>query len=355
MQQYNYTSHRQLTAGGEVSESMFTINNFVAMARAKEAEVVGTKRKREDNDTSDVCVDEGKDSSITLKKKKKKKAKKSIVPDTQSSTQTTNEEAHTDIMDYPYDVNDDDHCETPACAYEHLVPILMKVAHVLGKTPSSLKIYDPYYCEGAVIARLAGLGFQSVYNKKEDFYQKIDTGTVPEYDCLVTNPPYSADHMERLLEFCAQSTLPFFLLLPNYVYMKPYCMQLFLEQKSSSSSSSSSLDNKPLAHHGSNNNSNNSSSGMFFVTTKAHQRYLYTTPKGRRQKKSGKYTAPFPVCRIDMIPLYHLQTIVILTNALTFIYTSFPSFVIVSLSDFLVLWQTIDNGIESIGTGFEGR
>ena len=267
----------------------------MALARKKEAEVeLGNKRKREDSSTTTSVNDEVNDSNTPPKKKKKKKAKKSILPDVQSHTQQATKEEVTDaVVEYPYEVNDDDHCETPACAYEHLVPILMKVAQILGKTPSSLKVYDPYYCEGAVIARLAGLGFHSVYNKKEDFYQRIDTDTVPEYDCLVTNPPYSADHMEKLLQFCAQSTQPFFLLLPNYVYMKPYCLQLLQGLKSSSSpSSSSSLDS-----------CSSSSRGMFFVTTKTHQRYLYTTPKGRRQKKSGKYTAPFPVCRTDMIPL----------------------------------------------------
>jgi len=50
----------------------------------------------------------------------------------------------------------------------------------------------------------------------------IENGSVPEYDILVTNPPYSADHMERLLHFCHASQKPFFLLLPNYVYTKPY-------------------------------------------------------------------------------------------------------------------------------------
>lgn len=32
-------------------------------------------------------------------------------------------------------------------------------------------IYDPYYCQGSTVARLASLGFPRVYNRKEDFYE----------------------------------------------------------------------------------------------------------------------------------------------------------------------------------------
>ena len=39
-------------------------------------------------------------------------------------------------------------------------------------------------------------------NKNEDFYELIDNDQVPDFDVLVTNPPYSADHVERLLRFC---------------------------------------------------------------------------------------------------------------------------------------------------------
>jgi len=87
----------------------------------------------------------------------------------------------------------------------------------------------------------------------------------------------TADHIERLLRFCASTVKPFFLLLPNFVYMKPYCIELFRGPSA------------PKATAGK----------MFFVSPMT--RYLYTTPKGRRQKKSGKYTAPFPTfwyCRL---------------------------------------------------------
>lgn len=105
----------------------------------------------------------------------------------------------------------------------------------------------------------------NVYNLKEDFYEKIKEGSIPEYDVLVTNPPYSVDHMENLLKYCANTKKPWFLLLPNYVYTKDYYV--------------SSI-------------SSNTTPYMFYVTP--HKRYLYSTPKGRRQSKSSSYTSPFP-------------------------------------------------------------
>lgn len=45
---------------------------------------------------------------------------------------------------------------------------------------------------------------------------------IPDFDVLVTNPPYSGDHLERCLSFAARCGKPFALLLPNYVYNKNY-------------------------------------------------------------------------------------------------------------------------------------
>jgi hypothetical protein len=38
----------------------------------------------------------------------------------------------------------------------------------------------------------------------------------------VTNPPYSEDHVERILKFCVAAGKPWFLLVPNFVYVNPY-------------------------------------------------------------------------------------------------------------------------------------
>ncbi len=73
-----------------------------------------------------------------------------------------------------------------------------------------------------------------------DFYADVEAGTVPQYDILVTNPPFSGDHKERILKFCLKSGekgcntsstshsspphtgKPFALLMPNYVANKSY-------------------------------------------------------------------------------------------------------------------------------------
>ena len=172
-------------------------------------------------------------------------------------------------IEYPYPVCDDDHCESPEVAYKDIAPFLKRLAKSLNKKDADLLIYDPYFCEGSVVERLRIFGFSKVYNRKEDFYSS-DT-LKPDYDVLVTNPPYSGDHVEKLIEFCLVRNKPFFLLLPNYVYMKPYYSKL----------------TAPLQN-------------MFYVSPV--NRYLYTTPKGRRQKKSKSYTSPFPTFWYCYIP-----------------------------------------------------
>ena len=44
---------------------------------------------------------------------------------------------------------------------------------------------------------------------------------------LVTNPPYSGDNVERLMQHCKSSGRPFALLMPNWVYVKDYFRRLF--------------------------------------------------------------------------------------------------------------------------------
>lgn len=106
--------------------------------------------------------------------------------------------------------------------------------------------------------------------RNEDFYAMIDAGTVPEYDVLITNPPYSEDHMERLLKFCVTRPQPWFLLIPNYVCTKPYYQPVL--------ASDSEAPSKP-----------------FYVFPK--KRYCYWAPKGVSRdnpnvRKDGR-TSPF--------------------------------------------------------------
>lgn len=73
-----------------------------------------------------------------------------------------------------------------------------------------------------MVQRLGELGFTQVYNECEDFYAAVKSGAVPEHDVVVTNPPYSGEHLKKLLSFCAGNGKPFFLLMPHFVYTKDY-------------------------------------------------------------------------------------------------------------------------------------
>ena len=92
---------------------------------------------------------------------------------------------------HPFTVTDADHCETDVDALRDVCWILKEIASSLSKQPADLRIYDPYFCEGAIVRHWASLGFRNCYNKNEDFYATVEQGRVPEYDVLITNPPYA--------------------------------------------------------------------------------------------------------------------------------------------------------------------
>ena len=122
---------------------------------------------------------------------------------------------------HPFDADPNDHCETSPAAYAHIAPLLRLLAAALGTTPEQLAIYDPYFCAGSVTRHLAAQGFPRVHNHNEDCYATIAAGRVPKHDVLVTNPPYSGDHVERLLRFARENAKPFLLLLPDYFGRRP--------------------------------------------------------------------------------------------------------------------------------------
>ena len=104
-----------------------------------------------------------------------------------------------------------DHFETPQQAYADIMPILeCRSLEALGTAPGtalgtapgggstsgsdalrSLRIWDPYYCQGAVRKALAALGCapEHVINENRDFYADVEAGALPAHDVLVTNPP----------------------------------------------------------------------------------------------------------------------------------------------------------------------
>ena len=179
-----------------------------------------------------------------------KKEKKRIIAEDRKAIQALKSRGTTHSL--PFEVDTDDHCETSHSAYAHIAPILTHIAKLIGKTPKNLKIYDPYYCAGTVVQHLNKLGFENVYNQPEDFYQVIQDGCVPQHDVLVTNPPYSGDHFERLLKFCSENNKPALLLIPDHLSKKKYVHDY--------------IDN------------------YFFLTPA--ERYFYWTPEGLRKKGS---------------------------------------------------------------------
>ena len=104
---------------------------------------------------------------------------------------------------HPFPVSDDDHAETSPEAYADVAPVLDLIAARLGKDRASLRVYDPYYCAGAVARHLGALGFERVRNECEDFYARA-AGGLPEHDVLLTSPAYSGDHIPR----CVGSGIP---------------------------------------------------------------------------------------------------------------------------------------------------
>ncbi|GLC44227.1 hypothetical protein PLESTB_000754800 [Pleodorina starrii] len=127
---------------------------------------------------------------------------------------------------WSFEVDYNDHFETSKEAVQDIEPILHVLSKKLKKSPSKLAIYDPFFCKGGIRRHYEQLGFNNFIHRNRDFYQDVDSGNLPPYDILVTNPPYSADHKERILEFCLRSGKPWALLLPNYVATKAYFSEL---------------------------------------------------------------------------------------------------------------------------------
>ena len=118
--------------------------------------------------------------------------------------------------------DEEDHCETAPEAYADISPLLRLLAAELGRPAEALRIYDPYYCNGAAARHLGALGFPLVHNANEDFYEVLAGGALPAHDVLLTTPPYSGHHPESLLRHCAQSGKPWLALMPNWVCGKPF-------------------------------------------------------------------------------------------------------------------------------------
>jgi hypothetical protein len=136
-----------------------------------------------------------------------------------------------------FEVEYNDHFETPQQAYVDLLQVLKHAAKDVGKTMEDLIVYDPYYCNGRVVSLLNNVGIRNVVNQNRDFYEDIRSHSLPgeplllsllssqclsEFDILVTNPPYSGEHKQQLIQYLSTIAKPFALLLPAYTATKAY-------------------------------------------------------------------------------------------------------------------------------------
>lgn len=175
-------------------------------------------------------------------------------------------------IQFPYPTSSEDHCETPFVAYADIAPFLEHLARLLGKDRKTLRIWDPYYCNGAVKVNFARLGFPNVHNECEDFYSVVRSGKIPTHDCIVSNPPYSTeprDHIHELFKILCRQKKPWFVVQPNYVYVKEFWNELTSAQLTAP---------RP-----------------FFLTPESARKYKYKTPSGIRVVGSAQNlkTSPF--------------------------------------------------------------
>ena len=203
------------------------------------------------------------------------------------------------------------------------------VAKKLGKTRSTLAIYDPYHsfpqfsvlsfilpflvdsfpsydhsqnlspldCAGATVKHLAALGFTSVRNECVDFYDVLERGELPAHDVVVTNPPYSGNHVERLLRFVGLHDKPYLLLMPNHVCLKPFFFPSLCpnggcvmpsgkwcpyqpSQRQEQQEEAAGLFRRPMDSSSTKTSGNRSGEGPIFVCPR--KRYYYWTPKAMR-------------------------------------------------------------------------
>jgi hypothetical protein len=191
---------------------------------------------------------------------------------------------------HPFATEPSDHAETPFEAYAHVEPLLFKLCERLGRTKESVVLYDPFFCEGSVVAHLARLGFKTVVNRNEDFYSVWAEGRVPAHDILITNPPFSGDHIERTLRFAAENGKPWLLLLPQFIAKKAYYVEWLKTvgeapptPTAASAAAAASGGGKGAGKGGAGGSSSSSSSPSFI-----NVRPVYVGPR----KKPYAFTAP---------------------------------------------------------------
>ncbi|EPY32728.1 hypothetical protein STCU_02709 [Strigomonas culicis] len=130
---------------------------------------------------------------------------------------------------HPFRANFNDHFETSIEALRDVLPVVRELQQLLRpSTPERFTLYDPYYCSGTVKELWAQLEVPNVVHENVDFYAAVEARTVPPHDMLVTNPPFSDDHIERFLRFVLlrNAGRPWAMLAPDYVVTKPWYREL---------------------------------------------------------------------------------------------------------------------------------
>ncbi len=148
---------------------------------------------------------------------------------------------------------------------------------------------------------LAALGFTNVHNECVDFYDVLEAGELPPHDVVVTNPPYSGNHVEMLLRFAGMHDKPYLMLMPNHVCLKPFFFPLLSPNGGSIMPSGKWCPNpiSPSTDADSSSSPGRSGAGPVFVCPR--KRYYYWTPKAMRPQDKhghcnsilGQRTSPF--------------------------------------------------------------
>jgi hypothetical protein len=103
---------------------------------------------------------------------------------------------------------------TPASAWQN-------VAHLL---PAHLRIWEPFWMDGASGQYLRALGF-TVHHENEDFFKIDKAGALQRGDIVVSNPPFS--RKQELLRRLKDLGLPFVLILEDNVQATEYYHNIF--------------------------------------------------------------------------------------------------------------------------------
>ncbi|RNF25654.1 methyltransferase [Trypanosoma conorhini] len=127
-------------------------------------------------------------------------------------------------LSHPFKAEFNDHFETSMEALRDIAVVVEQLRLLLRPSaPENFVVYDPYYCAGTVVRHWNALGVQRVIHENRDFYKDVAEGKVPlDYDMLVTNPPFSGDHIERLFGYLVATKKPFAFLVPDYTAAKDW-------------------------------------------------------------------------------------------------------------------------------------